>query len=66
MKTRVLKPLSDPCICRFHAATVGTDGQINTYTEYSKPYRFKALADEFVDAGYSDYRLKTVAVIIFE
>lgn len=52
--------------CRFHVATVGSDGQINANTGYSKPYRFKAYADKLVDAGYSDSKLRTVTVIIFE
>lgn len=66
MQTKALESTPDPYFCRFHVATVGADGYINADTGYSKPYRFKAYADEIADAGYSDYKLKTVTVIIFE
>ena len=66
MKTKTLKPLSDPYFCRFHVATVGDDGQVNADTGYSKPYRYKAYADEQADAGYLDWKLRAVTVIIFE
>lgn len=52
--------------CRFHVATVGADGQINADTGYSKPFRFKAYADDIADAGYLDWKLRTVTVVIFE
>lgn len=60
------KVTPDPYFCRFHVATVGADGQINADTDYSKPYRFKACADDIADAGYSDLKLRTITVIIFE
>lgn len=64
--SKKFKVTPDPYFCRFHVATVGADGRIDADTGYSKPYRFKAYADDIVDAGYSDRELKTVTVIIFE
>lgn len=60
------KVTPDPYLCRFHVTTVGADGRINADTSYSKPYRFKAYADDIADAGYLDWKLKTVTIIIFE
>lgn len=61
MKTKTLKPLSDPYIYRYHAATVGTDGRINENTIYSNYYWDKATVDRLVA---DDAKLKTITVII--
>lgn len=64
--SKKFKVTPDPYFCRFHVATVGADEQINADTSYSKPYRFKAFVDDIVDAGYLDWKLRTVTVVIFE
>lgn len=64
--TKITKAPSDPYFCRFHIATVGSDTKINADTVWSKPFRYKAFADEITVGGYDDWKLKTVTVIILE
>lgn len=61
MKTKVLKLVSEPYICRYHAATVGSDGRINENTVYSDYYWDKVAVERLVAA---DTRRKAITVII--